>query len=207
MRRAALALLGLCLALSAGPAMAQRVADARPVADTQAAPAPAPAVSAVLVIDTERLFAETRFGQRIARELQQDSEALAEENRALEAELTAEEQSLTERRADMTPEAFRAEAEAFDAKVQQIRRERDARERALQQEIAQSRERFLAAAGPTLGEVMIARGASVMLDRRAVFLSTGAVDATDAAIAALDAAVGDGAEIEDAPRGEDPAPR
>lgn len=199
MRRAA-AVLGLMLALG-GPALAQRVAD-------PAAPAPAqtPATAGgIVVLDTDRLFSESLFGRRLAADLQAQTEALVEENRRIEAELTAEEQDLTRRRPSMTPEAFRAEAEAFDARVQEIRRERDAKERALQQEAASGREIFLAAAGPALGQVMLERGASIILDRRAVFLSTSAVDVTDAALAAVDAAIGNGATLSADPEPAEPA--
>ncbi|WP_370161804.1 OmpH family outer membrane protein [Limimaricola soesokkakensis] len=199
MRRAA-AVLGLMLALG-GPALAQRVAD-------PAAPAPAQtpaAAGGIVVLDTDRLFSESLFGQRLAADLQAQTEALVEENRRIEAELTAEEQDLTRRRPSMTPEAFRAEAEAFDARGQEIRRARDATERALQQEAASGREIFLAAAGPALGQVMLERGASIILDRRAVFLSTSAVDVTDAALAAVDAAIGNGATLSADPEPAEPA--
>ncbi|EYD71765.1 OmpH family outer membrane protein [Limimaricola hongkongensis] len=197
MRRLAAAL-GLVAALGA-PAFAQRASDA-PV------PAPAPqGAGGIVVLDTERLFSESAFGQRFAADLQAQTEALIEENRRIEDELKAEEQALTERRATMDPAAFSAEADVFDAKVQQIRRERDAKERALQQEAAAGRETFLAAAGPALGQVMLARGAAVILDRRAVFLSTGAVDITDAALAAVDAAIGDGSQAGSG-TGDDEAP-
>ena len=173
------------------PAMAQTVAQG----GGEASPPETHAMGGIVVLDTEKLFAESRFGLRLAEMLQAETEALIEENRRIEAELTAEEQALTRRRPGMDPAAFREEAEAFDAKVQQIRRERDAEERALQQEAAAGRERFLAASGPILGEVMMARGATVILDRRTVFLSTGAVDVTEAAIAAVDAAIGDGSGL------------
>ncbi|MGX9855580.1 OmpH family outer membrane protein [Limimaricola variabilis] len=188
MRRAA-AVLGVVLALSQlapGPVRAQAQQT----------------VAQVLVLDTERLFTESLFGRRLADDLQAKTEALIEENRRIEAELTAEEQDLTRRRPSMAPADFRAEADAFDARVQEIRRERDAKERALQQEAATGRETFLAASGQALGQLMLSRGAAVILDRRTVFLSTGAVDITDAAIAAVDEAIGDGsveAEPEEAP--------
>lgn len=178
------------LACLAGPAAAQR---AEPVIVPPAVDLAAQ--GGVVVLDTDRLFAESLFGQALATDLQAETEALIEENRRIEAELTAEEQSLTRRRPGMEPAAFREEAEAFDARVQEIRRERDAKERALQLEATAGRERFLAAIGPTLGQVMMARGAAVILDRRAVFLSTGAVDVTDAAIAAVDAEIGNGSDL------------
>ncbi len=189
-------------ALMTGPVAAQRVADATP-AQPEAA---SPAGRSVLVLDTDRLFTESRFGQRIAKQIQAETEALIEENRRIEAQLTEEERSLTERRPSMAPAAFRAEAEAFDSKVQEIRREQDAKERALQQSTVTGRERFLSAAAPTLGRVMLSRNASVILDQRGVFLSVAAADITDAAIAALDEEVGDGSDLDLSKPAETPAP-
>lgn len=188
----------LAAGLLPGLAAAQLVPIMAQASDTRQAPA------SVLVLDTDRLFAETEFGQRLSSDLRTRTEALIEENRRIEAQLTEEEQGLTRRRPSMEPAAFRAEAEAFDTRVQSIRKEQDAKERALQQSVATGRDAFLAAAAPTLGQVMLDRGASVILDRRGVFLSIAAVDITDAAVAALDAEVGDGADllpaVETAPR-------
>jgi Skp family chaperone for outer membrane proteins len=148
--------------------------------------------SAVLTIDFERVFVESAYGRRVAADLGAQSEQLAAENRRIEADLVAEEQSLTARRPTMTPEAFRAEAEAFDAKVQGIRAAQDAKEISLQTALDDARAAFLRAATPLLGQIMQESGAAVILDGRAVFLSTGAVDVTDRAIATIDAAIGDG---------------
>lgn len=170
--------------VAAAPATAQEPsAEALPLGQVQ---------SAVLTVDTERLFAESLFGQRVAAELRTATEALATENREIEAALTAEERSLTERRPTMTVEAFRAAADDFDARVQDIRAAQDAKERALQDSLSAGREDFLNAAAPVLAEMMRAAGAAVILDRRSVFLALGAVDITDEAIAAIDAAIGDG---------------
>ncbi|MGZ9812367.1 OmpH family outer membrane protein [Pseudoroseicyclus sp. H15] len=156
-------------------------------------------VSPLLTIDPDTLFAGTLYGQRINDELVQATEDLATENRAIEAQLTEEEQSLTRRRPTMEPDAFRAEAQAFDQRVQQIRAEQDAKERALQQIVAQGRDAFVRDASPVLGRMMLERGASVILDRRNVFLAVNALDITEDAIDAIDAALGDGSEEGAAP--------
>lgn len=176
------------LALAAVPALAQDSAP-RSLGLIQ---------SAVLTVDSERLFADSAFGRRISEELRAATEALAAENRRIEASLTNEEQELTDRRPELEPDIFRAEADAFDARVQAIRSEQDAKERALQEQLAEGRDAFLAAAAPVLGELMQGAGASVILDRRSVLLSLGAVDVTDAAITAIDAAIGDGTPEDDA---------
>jgi Skp family chaperone for outer membrane proteins len=187
------------LALSAGPALPAAAQEVPQLALGQVQ-------SVVLTIDIDRLFAETQFGRRVAAELRVASEALAAENRRIEAELVAEERSLTERRPMMPVEDFRAAAQAFDEKVQRIRAEQDAKERALQTRLDQGRQAFLNAATPVLGRMMRDAGAVVILDRRTVFLSIGAVDITDEAVLAIDAAIGDGssAEGEEAPAPDTP---
>lgn len=151
--------------------------------------------SVVLIVDTDRLLQESLFGQRLSDELRAATEALAAENRRIEAALTEEEQSLSLRRPDMDVDTFRSEAAAFDERVQGIRAAQDAKERALQDGVTRGREEFLAVAAPILGEIMRAAGASVILDRRSVFLALGSVDITDEAIIAIDAAIGDGADL------------
>lgn len=173
----------LLAAAMAGPLVAQETAQL-PLGQVQ---------SVVLTVDTDRLFAESAFGRRLAEDLRAQTEALAAENRRIEADLTAEEQGLTARRPSMTVEAFRAAADEFDSRVQAIRAAQDAKERALQEAVTAGREEFLNAAAPVLGDLMRASGAAVILDRRAVFLAIGAVDITDEAIAAIDAAIGPGA--------------
>ena len=70
--------------------------------------------SPVLTIDTDRLFRESQFGQRILSDLGEETEALAAENRRIEAELKEEERRLTEQRPQMDVATFREEADAFD---------------------------------------------------------------------------------------------
>lgn len=155
--------------------------------------------SVVLTIDSERLFSESQFGRRVESEFNAAQDALMAENRRIEEALTAEERSLSERRPGMEVATFRAEAAAFDERVQGIRVAQDAKARALQDGVTQGRDAFLAAAAPILGEMMADSGASVILDRRSVFLALGAVDITDEAIAAIDGAIGDGAGVATAP--------
>jgi len=149
----------------------------------------------VLTLDRERLFAASAFGQRVARELAVASDTLAAENRRIEADLIGEERMLTERRAEVPPEEFRALADAFDAKVVALRRAQDAKARALQRREEAERQAFFEAVLPVLAEVMADLGGAVILDDRAVFLSSGQIDMTDAAIARVDAAIGDGAGL------------
>lgn len=180
--------LGLALVLAialAGPVAAQ-IADAADAAPTQ-----------VLTLDLERLFEETEYGQRVARDIEAQATALAAENRRIEAELTEEERSLTERRASVSVEEFRALADAFDAKVDAIRDEQDAKTRDVQRRSEVERQRFFGQIGPVLSTLVRDRNAAVVLDRRSVFIAAETADITDEAIARVNTAIGDGTPQDD----------
>ncbi len=179
-------LTGVALAIAVANGTAAQQADAGQEASALRSP--------VLLIDPERLFQESLFGQRVFDELRAESEALAAENRRIEADLTEEERSLTERRPTMEAEAFRQAADAFDAKVQDIRRAQDAKEKALQNAVTEGREAFFAAAQNIIGQLMVDAGSVVVLDRRSVFLSVGAIDITDSALETVNATLGSGEE-------------
>jgi len=147
--------------------------------------------SDVLVVNPDRLFAETRLGQRMTDELQAERDALIALNRDLEQQLETEEQALTELRAETGPEEFRAMADAFDQKVQQIRQDSERRARDLERSRAQAPVTFMRVVEPVLIEIMRDAEAAVILDSRAALLSVEAVDITALAISRVDATIGD----------------
>lgn len=167
-------LLMLAFALTAAPVVAQSVQ------------------SPVLTIDSERLYRGSAFGQRVLRDIEARTRALSDENREIERQLEAEERALTDQRPDMAAEEFRALADAFDARVQSIRREREAKSRDISELLDQNRNVFLQAAGPVLETIMREAGAAVVLEVRSVYASANAIDITDEAIARIDASLGDG---------------
>jgi len=194
------ATLALALVLTLGgvggmPAMAQGL-DPLPFNGASNAP-----VTPILTIDSERFFAESAFGRRLAEEIEAAGVELAAENRRIEADLTEEEQSLTDRRASLPADQFRVLADDFDVKVQRIRREQDAKARALTERTDADRVAFLSAARPVLGQIMYDAGASVILERGSVFFSSNASDITDLAIQHIDAAIGDGLSAPEAAPG------
>ncbi len=140
----------------------------------------------VLVIDPERVYAESQIGLQIRTELDALAAEVQAENDRIVQDLIAEEQDLAVRRPDMDPEVFRAEAEAFDQKAQDIRRARDAKERDLQRQVADARTQFFADLRPIVGQILIDRGGVAVMDSRSVYLVLRSADITDDAIAALD---------------------
>lgn len=146
----------------------------------------------VLIIDSERLFFETLYGRRIQSDLAAQAAELQAENDRIVESLTLEERSLTLRRPEMTPEEFRAESEAFDRKVQDVRRVRDAKNVELQVANAEARSRFEERVQGIVANIMIERGAVLVLEQRNVVLSVRAANITDDAIVRIDAELGDG---------------
>ena len=175
------------------PATAQEAPFA--LARPEAAPSDA---GGVLVIDLERVLAESALGRTLLGELEAETQALEAENREIEARLRAEERALTERRPEMEPEAFRAEAEAFDERVQRIRATQDAKGREVLSRREAIRGRVLEDAVPVLAGVLQERGAVAILDRRSVFLSADRADVTSEVIRGIDAAQARRAEGADA---------
>lgn len=151
--------------------------------------------SPVLTIDSDRMFAASDFGQRVAQDFEVQGKVLEAENRRIEAELIAEEKDLTTKRATLPPDRFRTLADAFDAKVEKIRSEQNTKTRALTQTTDTARRQFLIAARPVLEQLMQEANAAIIVERRSIFLSARAIDITDLAIERLNKQIGDGSDL------------
>ena len=149
------------------------------------------AASAVLTVDPERLFADSRVGKAAVARLEAAQQDLLAENKKLETALEAEEKDLTERRATLPAADFRKLADAFDKKAEDIRAARLAKSRSLTTLRDEDRQKFLSAIVPILGSLMGEMGALVILDKKTVFLSFERIDITDRAIARIDAELDD----------------
>lgn len=150
--------------------------------------------SPILTLDQEAVFEVSAFGRRVASDVEAASLALSAENRRLEEELGAEELELTEIRGTVPPAEFRALADAFDARVEQIRREQEAKSRAILQFNEDERQRFLSVAYPLLAQLALEAGAVAVLDRRAVLIASERIDVTDRLVQLMDEVVGDGSD-------------
>jgi Skp family chaperone for outer membrane proteins len=148
----------------------------------------------ILVFDMNRIYFETLYGRRIAEDLNQAAIVVQAENDQIVATLTEEESSLTVRRPTMTPEDFRAAADAFDAKVQEVRRARDAKNVELQAANAEQRATFEDRVQGIIANVMLERGAVIVLEQRSVVMSVRAANITDDVIVRADAELGDGTQ-------------
>lgn len=138
--------------------------------------------SPVLVIDQDRLFAETQLGARAQADLEARAQELADENQRIEAELIARERELTELRPTLTPDEFRPLADEFDERVERIRTEQDEKARELNRARDDARQAFFQDVAGIISGIVREKGAVVVIDRRDVFLSADRIDITDEAI-------------------------
>ena len=148
----------------------------------------------ILIIDSDRLYLESDYGLRVAAELAALAAEIQAENDRIVETLTQEERSLTLRRPEMTPEAFRIESEAFDAKVQEVRRVRDAKNLEFQRADAEARSEFEERVQGIVANIMLERGAVLVMEQRNVVLSIRSANITEEAIARVNAELGDGTE-------------
>lgn len=148
----------------------------------------------IAVLNQERLFSETRFGQRIQAELEAASAELSRQNRELEAALLQEERDLTEQRGTMSAEEFQPLAEEFDARVEDIRQTQADRLRRLNAQADGVEQLFIEMTTPIMRDLLAERGVTAVLDSRAVIYVIEGADITDAAIARIDRDLGDGGD-------------
>lgn len=153
--------------------------------------------SAILTIQSDRLFSESAFGRRVGQEIEAEGAVLTAENRRIEADLRSEEQHLTVRRLTMEPAAFRTLADAFDEKVQETRRLQEQKLREINLMGETARREFFSVSLPILQQLMRETGAGAILEHSTVFLSADAADITDLAISRIDAVLGDGAPVDE----------
>lgn len=152
--------------------------------------------STILVLDPDRLFGGTEVGQKLTEDYQRERDDLIANNRELEAKLKAEEQALTDARDTMSAEKFRAEADAFDKKVRSIRLENEQKARDLERGRELAPLTLMRMAEPILVQIMRDTGGQIILDSRQVLLRADRIDITNLAIERVDAAIGDGANVD-----------
>ena len=152
----------------------------------------AAAPSSVLTVDLEKIARESDYGQRVNGLYQAEILTLQSQAKQVEAELIAEEQDLVAQRDIVSPEEFKELSQAFDRKVVAIREDQNSKQSELQAKQRDDQRNLLRLIAPILYEIVSARGASVLIDRRNIVLDLSSVDITDEAIAKMNETLGDG---------------
>jgi len=134
--------------------------------------------SQVLVLDIRRALNESNAGQLILEKYKAAIIALNNEFNILQTQLIAEEQELRDLRSSMEVSEFVKLAEAFDQKSTQAREEYRLRKQAIDDELNENTDRLARILSQYAGEVMEEKGATVVLMKNQVIVSSNAIDIT-----------------------------
>ena len=145
------------------------------------------AADAVLVVNLERIRAQSKAAQSIEQQAERIRIELQQQFDERQMALAAEEKALVALRKTLEAEAFEARAARFEQQVRLLKRERRDQSQALRQVLRRASDRMDLALQPILASIMAERQAVIMIDDRNVVLSAKALDVTQTAINRLDA--------------------
>ena len=132
----------------------------------------------ILVLDIRKVLNDSSAGQFILNLYKEEIVNLNNEFNILQTQLIAEEQELRDVRPTMEIDAFVKLAEAFDKKSTQTREEYRARKQTIDERLNQDTDRLARILSQYAGEVMEEKGASVVLMKNQVIVSSNAIDIT-----------------------------
>ena len=132
----------------------------------------------ILVLDISKVLTESSAGQLILDRYKEQVIALNNEFNNLQTQLIAEEQELRDVRATMDVDAFVQLAEAFDKKSTETREEYRTRKQSIDDRLNEHTDRLARIMSQYAGEVMEEKGASLVLMKNQVIVSSNAIDIT-----------------------------
>lgn len=153
--------------------------------------APANAQTNVLIMNEERIIAESQVGQHIATRMQAIRAEMDAELQALLTPIQEESDRLNAETASLTPEAIQARPDlmqriqALNAQAQQAEALRQRLAQELQATQRQAMRPVLEALQAVLQEVVAERGAQILIDRSAVVYADPSIDVSDSVIERL----------------------
>lgn len=157
------------------------------VALAQGKPAAAPAPQAtpapkILVANVNAIFAASKVGQDIERQVKAYRQAEETQFKGEEESLKREGQTLQQQIAILAPSVQKQKRAAFEAKVAAFQKKVHDRDLLIQGGAMQAQQQVENALGPILQGIMAEHGANVLLDRRAVVLAAGGLDISQVAV-------------------------
>lgn len=142
--------------------------------------------SPILTVDRARVLAEAEAARTVAAAKDAAEAELQSRIDAIRAELAEEEEALSELRQTMERGAFDARVEAFKTRVQTERRRAQRRAAILDRLFQEARAHIAAQLDPVLSQILLMRGALVILDLDDVAAARPGIDVTAEAIRRFD---------------------
>lgn len=156
-------------------------------ATVPAASAAGPAV--ILIVNTQQIFNESKVGQSIRTQLQDQAKKLQAEDKKGSEALQAEAKKLSEQRSLLSADDFKKKVAALEKKEADRQEKMRARGDALQLGVNKARAEVEAAIRPIFADIMKKNGATLLLDQSVVLAGGVDLDVTAEALKALDAKV------------------
>lgn len=151
-----------------------------------ALPQQAFAQSNILILNVEKLFADSKAGKSMISQAKEKQESIVSKRDAAQKDLSEKVQKMESQKSMMAPDALQARAD-------ELKLEEMAKNQELQQELrkidaglAAARAEILKTLSPILRDIMNEKGAIAILERGAVLIGSPDVDITDTAIKQLD---------------------
>ena len=128
----------------------------------------------ILIVNTEELFAQSKVGQSIRKQMQTQAQALQDENEKKSKSMEAEAKKLGDQRALLSKEEFQKKVQALQNKDREFQQSMQEKSQALQIGARQARAKVQAVLRPIFVDIMKERGGTVLLDQSVVL--AGGVD-------------------------------
>lgn len=136
----------------------------------------------VLIVDQDRVLAESAPAQQLRGIERSRREALSKRIEEVRKSLEAEEAEIARIRDQLTPDEFEARFRAFDQRAREARQEVQRANEALQAQMIAARGQLKQALTPILQAIVEERGATVLLNAQSVLMARDKVDVTLEAI-------------------------
>ena len=144
--------------------------------------------SGILVVDLERAYKTSRFGESMRDAFNSENQSFNEENKVILNRLKDEEIQLTADRTNLSPDKFAVAADAFDTRVQEIRKIRLEQIRLVEERFKMLKPMFFRRVDSFFDVIMREFDATAILEKSSVVRSNQNIDITDLLIERVDQA-------------------
>ena len=142
----------------------------------------------ILVIDLDRAYNSSKYGQSIRKNFEIENRSFNKENDTILKALKEEEIKLTEDREKLSPEDFAKAAEVFDKKAVEIRTRRLEQIAVVNERFKGLKPIFFKKIQPIIKDIMREYNASIILEKNSVVWSLASIDVTNKIVKRVDAA-------------------
>lgn len=143
--------------------------------------------SVILIVNTEQIFSQSKVGQSVRTQIQEQAKKVQAEGKKGEDALQAEAKKLSEQRALLSQQDFGKKVQALEQKQAELQKRMQQKSQELQLGSNQARSEIEAVIRPIFADVMKKNGATILLDQSVVLAGGVDLDVTAEVLKQLDA--------------------